>query len=56
MASFFFSRGGKDVSHIGKFVGITATQLSQRSAAFKSLLVKAILKNEGISNRTLKDQ
>lgn len=56
MASFFFSRGGEDVGHAEKFVGTIATQLSQRSAAFKSLLVEAISKDEGISSRTLKDQ
>jgi hypothetical protein len=56
MASFFFSRGGGDVSHAGKFVGSIAMQLSQRSAAFKSSLVKAISNDEGISSRTQKDQ
>ena len=56
VASFFFSRGGGDVSHAGKFVGTIATQLAQRSTAFKSLLVKAISKNEGISSSILKDQ
>jgi len=56
MASFFFSRGGGDVSHAGKFVGSIAMQLSQRSAAFKSSLVKATSGDEGISSRTLKDQ
>ena len=55
-ASFFFSRGGGDVSHAGKFVGTIATQLAQRSTAFKSLLVKAISNDKGISNRILKDQ
>ncbi|OCK78068.1 purine and uridine phosphorylase, partial [Lepidopterella palustris CBS 459.81] len=55
-ASFFFSRGGGDVSHAGKFAGTIAFQLAQRCAAFKSLLVKAISNDEGISSRTLKDQ
>jgi hypothetical protein len=50
MTSFFFSRGGGDVSHVGKFLGTIATQLSQRSAAFKSLLVEAISKDEGSVN------
>jgi hypothetical protein len=44
------------VTIIGKFVGTIATQLAQRSTAFKSLLVKAISNNEGISSRILKDQ
>ena len=56
MASFFFLRGGGDVSHAGKFVSTIAIQLAQKCAAFKSLLVKAILNDEGISSRTLKDQ
>ncbi|KAJ9646981.1 hypothetical protein H2199_001967 [Coniosporium tulheliwenetii] len=56
MASFFFSRGGGDVSHAGKFVGTIASQLAGRCAAFKSFLVKAISNDEGISSRTLRDQ
>ena len=56
MASFFFSRGGGDVSHAGKFARTIAQQLAQRCTAFKFLLVKAISNDEGISNRTLKDQ
>lgn len=56
MASFFFLRGSRDGSDTGKFVGTIATQLAQRYAAFKSLLVKAILNDESISSRTLKDQ
>ena len=56
MASFFFSRGGGDVSHAGKFVGTIAQQLAQRCDAFKSLLVEAISNDQGISSRTLKDQ
>ena len=56
MASFFFSRGGGDVSHAGKFVGTIAQQLAQRCTAFKSLLVEAISNDEGIGSRILKDQ
>jgi len=56
MASFFFSRGGGDVNHAGKFVGTIAQQLAQKCTAFKSLLVDAISNDEGISSRTLKDQ
>ncbi|OJD11919.1 hypothetical protein ACJ73_09437 [Blastomyces percursus] len=36
-ASFFFSRGGGDVSHAGEFVGAVASELSSRCADFKSL-------------------
>jgi hypothetical protein len=56
MASFFFSRGGGDVHDVAKFVGSIATQLTYRSPAFKSLLVKSISSDGGIANRTLKDQ
>ena len=56
MASFFFSRGGGDVSHAGKFVGTIAQQLAQRCTAFKSLLVETISNDEGISSRTIRDQ
>jgi hypothetical protein len=56
MASFFFSKGGGDVSHAGKFVGTIAQQLAQRCTAFKSLLAEAISNDEGIGSRTLKDQ
>ena len=56
MASFFFSRGSGDVSHADKFVGTIASQLAQRCAAFKKLLIKAISDDEDIKSKTLKDQ
>lgn len=56
MASFFFARGDADVSHAEKFVGTIASQLAQRCIAFRSLLVKAISNDSGITGRTLKDQ
>jgi KAP family P-loop domain len=56
MASFFFSRGGGDVSHAGKFVGTIALQLAQRCAAFKSLLLNAVSNNQVIASTVLKDQ
>jgi hypothetical protein len=56
VTSFFFSRGGGDVSHAGKFVGSIATQLGQKSPAFRNLLQEAISTDEGIANRILKDQ
>jgi nucleoside phosphorylase len=55
MATFFFSRGGGDVSHAEKFVGTIASQLAQRCAAYKSFLVKTI-SNKGIAGTVLKDQ
>lgn len=55
-ASFFFSRGGGDISHAEKFVGTIATQLAETSDTFKSLLVDAILSQGGITSKVLKDQ
>ncbi|KAI9861749.1 MAG: hypothetical protein M1813_005098 [Trichoglossum hirsutum] len=56
MASFFFSRGGGDVSHAGKFVGTIATQLAQRCITFESILDKAISNDKGICGKILRDQ
>lgn len=56
MASFFFVRGGGDVSHAKKFVRTIASQLAQRNAVFKSLLVLALLKDPSIRGMILKDQ
>jgi NACHT domain len=56
LGSFFFSKGGGDASHIHKFVGTLATQLSYRWPAFKSALRKAISADEGIVRRTQKAQ
>jgi hypothetical protein len=56
MASFFFSRGGGDVSHAGKFIGTIASQLAQRCVAFESFLIKAKSNDKGISSKTVKDQ
>ena len=56
VSSFFFSRGGGDVSHAAKFVGSIAAQLAQKSPGFKDLLQKAISNDSGIVNRILKDQ
>jgi len=55
-ASFFFSRGGGDVSHTGKFVGSIAMQLGQRLTAYRDLIHEAISKNRGIVDKILKDQ
>ena len=55
VASFFFSRGGGDLSYT-KFVGTVATQLAQKSQGFKDLLQKAITEDRGIVQRVLRDQ
>jgi hypothetical protein len=56
MASFFFSRGGGDVSHAGKFVSTIAEQLANKSEIFKDLIRGVISKDQGIMRRVLKDQ
>lgn len=43
------------MSHADKFVGTIASQLAQRCAAFKKLLIKAISDDEDIKSKTLKD-
>ena len=55
VASFFFSRGGGDLSYT-KFVGTVATQLAHKSQDFKDLLQKAITEDRGIVQRVLRDQ
>ncbi len=56
MTSFFFSRGGGDVSHAGKFASTIARQLAEKSPAFKDLLCEVISNGTGITDRILKDQ
>lgn len=56
VASFFFSRGGGDVSHAGKFVGSIATQLAQKSPAYRNVLEEVIKRDHGIVNRVVKEQ
>ena len=56
LASFFFSRGGGDTSHAGKFVGTIAAQLAQRLPDYKDVLLKAISNDQGIVQRVLRDQ
>jgi hypothetical protein len=38
IASFFFSRGGGDVSHAGKFASIITKQLTNKSQDFNNLV------------------
>ena len=55
-ASFFFSRGGKDVGHAGKFVTTLARQLAQLSPALRRYICEAIAEQAEIANQTLRDQ
>ncbi|KAF2395503.1 hypothetical protein EJ06DRAFT_270558 [Trichodelitschia bisporula] len=55
-ASFFFSRGGGDVSHAGKFVTSIAVQLADNVQALKPTICDAITKRSNIANLSLLDQ
>ena len=55
-ASFFFSRGGEDVSHSGKFVTSIAVQLAEKSVALQRTICEAILGQSNIASQTLRDQ
>jgi hypothetical protein len=55
-ASFFFSRGGGDVSNAGKFFTSIAVQLAKTSAALKRCICEAIAEHSDIANQALRDQ
>ena len=55
-ASFFFSRGGGDVGHAGKFFTTIARQLAQVSPALRRHICEAIADQEEIASQTLRDQ
>ena len=56
VASFFFSRGGGDVSHAGKFVTSIAVQLASSVPAFHRHICDAIAKGSDIASQSLRDQ
>jgi len=55
-ASFFFSRGGGDISHAGKFFTTIASQLAKRSPSLKSYICSAVSENSDIMNQSFRDQ
>ncbi|KAK6499978.1 hypothetical protein TWF481_010335 [Arthrobotrys musiformis] len=55
-ASFFFSRGGGDLSHAGKFVTTVAIQLANRFKPLKRYVCEAIQNNRNIANESLRVQ
>ena len=55
-ASFFFSRGGGDVSHAGKLFTSLALQLADRSPFLKQYICEAIAAHPNIANEALRDQ
>jgi len=55
-ASFFFSKGGGDVSHARKFFTTIAVELAKRSGTLQQYICDAIQKNSDIANQSLSDQ
>jgi hypothetical protein len=55
-ASFFFSRGGGDVSHAGKFVLSIAVQLANSVPTLPQYIRNAISERRDIANLSLHDQ
>jgi hypothetical protein len=55
-ASFFFSRGGGDVGHAGKFLTSFAVQLARNVPQIQRLISDAITEQNDIANKSLGDQ
>ena len=55
-ASFFFSRGGGDVSHAGKFVTSIAVQLAEKLLPLQRYISEAITQHSNIATQSLRDQ
>ncbi|KFX99139.1 hypothetical protein O988_04021 [Pseudogymnoascus sp. VKM F-3808] len=55
-ASFFFSRGGGDVSHAGKFVTSIAVQLANNVPTVRQYIYDAITKRNDVASQSLRDQ
>jgi hypothetical protein len=55
-ASFFFSRGGGDVSHASKFFTTIAVQLAKKSQSLRRHICDALRQNSDIATQSLGDQ
>ncbi|MCJ1313649.1 hypothetical protein MMC25_007328 [Agyrium rufum] len=55
-ASFFFSRGGRDVSHAAKFVTSIALQLASSVTFLDQYICDAIKESRNIASQSLRDQ
>jgi hypothetical protein len=55
-ASFFFSRGGGDVGHAGKFVTSIAAQLAHNVPASRQHISDAVAERSDIVRQSLRDQ
>jgi hypothetical protein len=54
-ASFFFSRGGGDVSHAGKFFTSLAAQLARNVPQIRRSIADAVIEQNDIADRSLSD-
>ena len=55
-ASFFFSRGGGDVGHTGKFFSSIAAQLARNVPQIQRFISDAVIEQNDITNQSLRDQ
>ncbi|CZR52554.1 related to WD40-repeat protein (notchless protein) [Phialocephala subalpina] len=55
-ASFFFSRGGGDVSHAGKFFTSIAVQLADNIPSLRHYICDAVIKRKEIASQSFRDQ
>src|ERR1700752_154287 len=55
-ASFFFSRGGGDVGHAGKFFTSIAMQLANKSPSLHRYICEAVAQWSAIMGQSLRDQ
>ncbi|OAK94516.1 putative WD-repeat protein [Phaeosphaeriaceae sp. SRC1lsM3a] len=55
-ASFFFSRGGGDIGHAGRFVTSLAVQLARNVPALRQRISDAVVGRNDIASQSLRDQ
>jgi hypothetical protein len=55
-ASFFFSRGGGDVGHAGKFVTSIAVQLAHNVPVLRQQICAAVAERSDVASESLRDQ
>jgi hypothetical protein len=55
-ASFFFSRGGGDVGHAGRFVTSLAVQLACDVPALRQRISDAVAERDDVGKQSLRDQ
>jgi hypothetical protein len=54
--SVFYSTGGGDVSHAGKFFTSIAVQLANNVPSLRNYIYNAITKREEVASQSLRDQ